>query len=473
MKTLCKNMGLCVSKSDEIAESSSSGPEKITVKGHKDGNGHSLNQKKNTASQQSGWTQTESSGKDSPSSESGTGAGSSRLRGDRHPNKVKSEKPNGGNGGKNRGNENLSSRGSSEQTELAQALSLKGSNSVQELEQSKKQPGNGENRALKVLLLGSGESGKSTVLQQLKIMHQNGFTREELLEYKPFIFDNIIETGKDLVNARRKFKVELEEDSGLTDLELDGLLEVQLQNTGQLENLSDDLWKNLKLLWNLNSTQELIAGEHRSSFYLMDSARYFYENLDRISSPNYIPTVTDVLRTRKKTSGIFDTMVELDKNLKMHIYDVGGQRSERKKWIHCFDNVTLIIFCVSLSEYDQTLLEDNSQNRLEESLILFDSVVNSRWFARSSIVLFLNKIDIFAEKIQHVPLERYFPDYTGGKDINKAAKYILWRFVQLNRANINIYPHVTQATDTSNISLVFAAIKETILENSLKDSGVL
>ncbi|CDO93758.1 unnamed protein product [Kluyveromyces dobzhanskii CBS 2104] len=326
--------------------------------------------------------------------------------------------------------------------------------------------------ALKVLLLGSGESGKSTVLQQLKILHQNGFSREELLEYKPFIFDNIIETGKDVAKARKTFGVKMEEDSPLTEADLEELVSQQYQPT-KFACLPADLAITLKTLWNLPSTQALLSSKHRSSFYLMDSAGYFYQNLDRISEQNYIPTITDVIRARKKTSGIFDTMIDLDKNLKLHFFDVGGQRSERKKWIHCFDNVTLIIFCVSLSEYDQTLLEDNSQNRLEESLTLFDSVVNSRWFARSSVVLFLNKIDIFADKVRSVPLEKYFQDYTGGKDINKAARYILWRFVQLNRANLNIYPHVTQATDTSNIKLVFAAIKETILENSLKDSGVL
>ena len=146
---------------------------------------------------------------------------------------------------------------------------------------------------------------------------------------------------------------------------------------------------------------------------------------------------------------------------------------DRKKWIHCFDNVTLIIFCVALSEYDQALLEEDSQNRLEESLTLFDSVVNSRWFSRTSIVLFLNKIDVFAKKLPFSPLENYFPDYNGGDNINKAVKYILWRFTQVNRSGLNIYPHVTQATDTSNIQLVFAAVKETILENSLRDSGIL
>ena len=46
------------------------------------------------------------------------------------------------------------------------------------------------------------------------------------------------------------------------------------------------------------------------------------------------------------------------------MFDVGGQRSERKKWIHCFENVTSIIFCVALSEYDQVLLEESSQVRL-------------------------------------------------------------------------------------------------------------
>ncbi|KAK7721360.1 Guanine nucleotide-binding protein alpha-2 subunit [Diaporthe eres] len=89
------------------------------------------------------------------------------------------------------------------------------------------------------------------------------------------------------------------------------------------------------------------------------------------------------------------------------MFDVGGQRSERKKWIHCFENVTSIIFCVALSEYDQVLLEE---------------------------------IDIFKQKLGRSPLGNYFPDYSGGNDVNKAAKYLLWRFNQVNRAHLNLYP---------------------------------
>jgi len=122
------------------------------------------------------------------------------------------------------------------------------------------------------------------------------------------------------------------------------------------------------------------------------------------------------------------------------MFDVGGQRSERKKWIHCFENVTSIIFCVALSEYDQVLLEESSQNRMQESLVLFDSVVNSRWFMRTSIILFLNKVDLFRGKLKKSPLGAYFPDYSGGDDVNRATKYLLWRFNQVNRAHLNLYP---------------------------------
>ena len=138
------------------------------------------------------------------------------------------------------------------------------------------------------------------------------------------------------------------------------------------------------------------------------------------------------------------------------MFDVGGQRSERKKWIHCFEAVTCIIFCVALSEYDQVLLEVNSINRMEESLTLFGSIVNSAWFTRTSIVLFLNKIDIFRKKLLTVPLERYYPDYegiipqlfsnyiwcgVGGPDPGKAAKYILYRFSQMKqRPDMMVYP---------------------------------
>lgn len=151
--------------------------------------------------------------------------------------------------------------------------------------------------------------------------------------------------------------------------------------------------------------------DRQSEFYLMDSAPYFFDDIKRIGDSHYVPNETDVLRARTKTTGISETKfksgqlsIQSDLSSHTHIYDtempynsmfdVGGQRSERKKWIHCFEAVTSIIFCVALSEYDQVLLEESGQNRMAESLVLFESVINSRWFMRTSVILFLNKIDL-------------------------------------------------------------------------------
>ena len=196
----------------------------------------------------------------------------------------------------------------------------------------------------------------------------------------------------------------------------------------------------------------------------------FFEHALRITAPGYLPTETDVLRARIKTTGIYDARFQMGQlsiqcvycfffgfftcpsqphslpvvfsnDSPIHsMFDVGGQRSERKKWIHCFENVTSIIFCVALSDYDQVLLEESAQNRMVESLLLFDSVVNSRWFMRTSIILFLNKVDVFKSKLGRSPLANYFSDYSGGDDVNRAAKYLLWRFNQVNRAHLNLYP---------------------------------
>ena len=223
-------------------------------------------------------------------------------------------------------------------------------------------------------------------------------------------------------------------------------------------------------IWNDRIMETMI--QRTSEFYLLDSAAYFLASLERLRARDYTPNTQDVLRARVKTTGITDTRFTM-RHLRIHMFDIGGQRSERKKWIHCFEGVTSIIFCVALSEYDQVLLEDASQGRMGESLMLFESVINSRWFCHSSIILFLNKVDIFRHKLQTTPLENYFPDYRGGPQTHKAAKFILLKFVSLNRARLRIYPHLTCATDTSNITMVFEAVTETILQNSLKQSGIL
>lgn len=138
----------------------------------------------------------------------------------------------------------------------------------------------------------------------------------------------------------------------------------------------------------------------------------FFNDIDRISDPNYIPNDQDVLYSRVKSTGITETKFVIG-DLVYRMVDVGGQRSERKKWIHCFEDVTAIIFMVAISEYDQVLFEDENVNRMGESLTLFQSIVDMQWFQKTSIILFMNKTDIFENKIKISPLKKYFPQYKG------------------------------------------------------------
>ncbi|KAJ3327201.1 hypothetical protein HDU76_012242, partial [Blyttiomyces sp. JEL0837] len=178
-------------------------------------------------------------------------------------------------------------------------------------------------------------------------------------------------------------------------------------------------------------------------------------------------------RSRVKTTGITETCFHIGE-LNYRLFDVGGQRSERKKWIHCFENVTAIVFLVAISEYDQVLVEDETVNRMQEALTLFDSICNSRWFVKTSIILFLNKIDLFKSKLPRSPMGKYFPDFNGGDNYEAACDYILNRFVSLNQSEQKqIYTHFTCATDTSQIKFVMAAVNDIIIQTNLRDCGLM
>ncbi|ORX63179.1 G-protein alpha subunit [Hesseltinella vesiculosa] len=333
-----------------------------------------------------------------------------------------------------------------------------------ELEKERSQ----RDKEYKILLLGSGESGKTTILKQMKIINQNGYSNDELMTWRVIVYRNMIESVQTLVNAIQKFDLSFEDQDN--NIHAGRVLSYQVPADPRFE-LDPELVVSIQYVWQDPVVAQCIE-MHGNQFYLMDSAAYFFDDIQRISRPDYLPTEQDVLRARQKTTGITEIKFELS-GLFIHMFDVGGQRSERKKWIHCFDSVASIIFCVALSEYDQVLLEETKQNRMVESLALFESIINSRWFLHTSIMLFLNKVDIFKAKVMRTPMQDFFPDYGGGQDPNKAAKYILWRFLQTNRAKLNIYPHLTQATDTYNIRFVFIAVQETLVQNALRDSGML
>lgn len=192
------------------------------------------------------------------------------------------------------------------------------------------------------------------------------------------------------------------------------------------------------------------------------SASYFFDNIQRVMDKGYIPSNEDILQCRARTTGIQEVTFEVE-GANFRMVDVGGQRSERRKWIHCFQNVTGVIFFVALSEYDQKLFEDEEVNRMHESIMLFSEICKCQWFTESALILFLNKCDLFREKIATTDLKVCFPDYTAGCNHDEALAFIRKKFVALNKnPDKEIFVHVTCATDTQMVSKVFSDVRETL-----------
>ena len=121
----------------------------------------------------------------------------------------------------------------------------------------------------------------------------------------------------------------------------------------------------------------------------------------QVKQTNYRDLLITLLTIyRKRTEGIFETKFEMEGEY-FHIFDVGGQRDERKKWIQCFNDVTAIIFVVESSGYDCVIRENDETNRLEESLRLFENIWKNYWLKDISIILFLNKQDVLELKVLH------------------------------------------------------------------------
>jgi len=320
-----------------------------------------------------------------------------------------------------------------------------------------------ESQIIKLLLLGAGESGKSTLFKQMIQIYGKGFPVEERKTYISVIYNNIVASMKTLVQQSKLY--------GSIGSDCDASARYVDQELKGDEEIDERVGQHLKLLWRDKGIQATY--EQRSKYQLTDGAGYFFDRLDDVMRRNYIPSEQDIFRCRVRTTGIVENDFTIDGN-SFKMIDVGGQRNERKKWIHCFEGVTAVLFVAAISEYDQVLYEDDRTNRMVEALNLFEEICNSRWFRDTSMILFLNKRDLFGDKIGKVPLSKYFPDYTGGDNLKLATEYMRMQFESKNRnKDKRIYTHVTCATDTSNVSAVFNAVKDIVIKKSLAAAGLV
>ena len=107
---------------------------------------------------------------------------------------------------------------------------------------------------------------------------------------------------------------------------------------------------------------------------------------------------------------------------------------------------------------------------MQEALMLWESIANSQWFANSALILFLNKMDLFKEKVAHNPITKHgFPDFQGDPtDWKTTSKYFMDKFRALNRnPNKEVYGHFTNATDTNLLKITMQSVQDMIIQRNL------
>jgi len=321
----------------------------------------------------------------------------------------------------------------------------------------------------KILLLGAGESGKSTVVKQIKLIHSKKLTQRELQIAGNSLHQNVVDCMKALLNARKNFQMyELDEEGKKT--------EEELFEWDENQRLTQDMGRRILRLFNSEAIQKTYA--RRSEFWLLDSFSYYIRNLERFVEADWVPTEEDAVMARIRTTGIVVTNLEeaLDEKktteeekqlmfpdrLLFQVVDVGGQRNERKKWIHCFDDVRCVLFCDNLAGYNQVLFEDNTKNRMHESLELFNKVTYNKIFEATPIFLFLNKKDLFEQMIKEVDMSVAFPEYKGGKDLNNALEFIQTQFKRQLPPKKEVHIQVVSACFKREIRVAFEEVKRVL-----------
>jgi len=315
-----------------------------------------------------------------------------------------------------------------------------------------------------LLLLGAGESGKSTLFKQMISIYGKGWNKEDRADYVSIIHKNVISAMQTICsNSQTLAKEGLDTEVGENAQDSWDFIMERKEN----EVINSEAAEHLKALWKDKGIQTTY--NNRNRYHLPDSAAYFFNKIDEIAEDGWIPSEDDVLHSRVRTTGIIETTFNVE-GTKFTIVDVGGQRNERKKWIHTFgQSIAAVIFIAALNSYDMVLFEDKSTNRMDESLTLFSEIVNSRWFKNSSVILLLNKLDLFGEKLKKVPLSVCFADYEGKNTVEDGIQFITEQFVsRVKDPNKRVFTFPCSAADQDNVRDILHSVKETLDELGYK-----
>lgn len=324
-----------------------------------------------------------------------------------------------------------------------------------------------EQNHYKILLLGAGESGKSTIIKQLSLLYRKGGIMEDRRQFVRVLQNNAIVCMQALLRAAETFEYTSEAEH---DFMSDSNNILAIEGT---EDMQPPVAEAIKRLWKSVIIQKTYR--RRNEFWLLETAAYYFDNCQNFCKDDFTPNDVDIIMARKRTTGVIVTEFVCD-TIRFSVVDVGGQRSERRKWINCFDGVRAIFWVSNLAGYDKVLFEDKNVNRMWEDLDLFKDTLKTPTFKDTPVFIFFNKRDLFIESLAMNPLRTCFPHYTGKDEPEQASNYIAEQFRKVLPASKTI-EHTVQlsAKKKDEVQKAFEDVKYRLMiiekEKALQNSA--
>mmetsp|Transcript_30757 Transcript_30757/g.49333 ORF Transcript_30757/g.49333 Transcript_30757/m.49333 type:complete len:443 (-) Transcript_30757:305-1633(-) len=412
---------------------------------------------------------------------------------------------------------------------------------------------NAEKITHRILLLGPGDTGKTTIIKQMRKIHNGVIAEEQLDSHAAYIRTQIVKYMQTLCVQSIKLNIALsasQDDDDDSDAQASRDF---ICNLSAPCDLSPDVVQHMKVLWNNDGIRQTL--EQRAKFQIPDNVAYFFDQrLDDIGADDYVPTFEDYLRIRMRTSGMNQeeflvyfgrngqtlhvhdhhdnngkhgtvksasaTHANADSNntpkateykdLELEIardehngvknnnskkaiakgkahkfvfIDVGGQRSERSKWMNMMrDEIHAVVYVVAIAEYDLTCFEDSKTLRLHEALTLFEQVLQKGFLKNKTVTLFFNKYDLLVQKLQDdtkTTIKDHFPEFPDDKDERDpvvVAEWVYQQFLAIFRrmepnAHITPHYHCTYALDTEQVESLMGDIQSDLIRSQLKMAG--
>jgi len=265
--------------------------------------------------------------------------------------------------------------------------------------------------------LGVAASGKSTFIKQMRIAYACAWTPIDMTNFREMVFNNIwdglrlmsvyiTENNLPVVSSSKAVRYLAQSDHTTTQIDSEA---VQMMKEFWAEFQSVDV--PIYLLGNIN-------------------VAYFMKEIDKIATPDYVPTEDHILNARQRTTGVSETAFVVDK-VKITLYDMGGQQNERGKWHNLVTNkLKGFFYFVAVDEFNTPSVEPghlDNETKLELSLRVWKDILEEFQDVLKNISVFVifNKIDLLEEKLKNFSaFTDQFPNYGGPKSREGAIAYI-------------------------------------------------